>query len=749
MFTIQIEIQLLLLVISHFLFCHKAAEANKNYSSIQINYYMLHFIKSGVIVALALLFNSISAQIIAPRNKMFSQPLIEVFSGINCNFCDPGDQVLNSMVTANGSCPVNIIEYNAGIDARPANSNQTDLRSSCGDTILGFFNIPATPLAIINRESGSLKIYPEWANAFSFQKNNLTPVNLGMKVDYDSTLRELNILVEIYPLQTENIHSCILNLMLTENRVKGYQKMYGGNENYNYFHNYVFRSPITACFGDTIKSLVPGAPFQVRYLYRLPESVNPDLSRVIGFVTSSIYPVEFYTSESIPVSGGRTFVDGVLSDDQDEEVIVKPGEDIVRELNYQSMAASKQVVQFKFIFDKPDFWDLTVEVDGKQFADTISYEFQPGERKNIQIVFATHGYNGFADFELVITPNSTKSQCPSIPHSKKLKCKPAECGTIVVYNTSKRTDGLPNTVNLWKPITDALDCFLCKDYVILKDFEFERMFTLDTSKVPKAIYYQVGWGIPLVSSTNYAILRRLMDKGTALFMAGQDISYQMGSNLPGSFTNANSRYFHNIYLSAKYVWNGDSTLHHINGITTDPVFGQLKSSDLKPVYNTATTLNLFPDVISSTSANAKTFLSYDDGRICGYYFNRPPHKVIFLGVGVEMIEDMKFRKDLITTAHIWMLGCDKLISGVADLKSSAFAEVYPTCSAGELNVGISILQDRMKMYLYNLNGQLLHVFQIKNGSQVLDLSGLSQGVYLYKLLFAEDKVGQTGKFIKI
>ncbi|MBK8956403.1 MAG: Omp28-related outer membrane protein [Saprospiraceae bacterium] len=697
---------------------------------------------------LGFFLDSISqASFIAPRNKTFAKPVLQVFSGIQCNICEIGDKALSNITKEHKPCIPNIINYHAGPFAVPANLNQRDLRTTCGEFIRSQYSINSYPGAILNGNSGRIINANQFESSYFNIVEYYTPVNLGIKTLFDSVSRKIQIEVELYPMPGFSDSSAILDLHLISNGIKGFQKMLDGSDNYQYIHNNVFIDAITPCQGEWVRSLKVKTSRRLQYTYDLASELNPLNIECIAILKGS--DGTYFTSETQKIIDSQTKLGLTLSNDQDSTWLLKPGD--IQKIDFTAINSSGKRSDFLFSFKKeiPEFWNAEFLIDGESKSDSIAVSLESSEEKSIRIIIQTNGFAGFGELSFESVQMVPSNVCGTDPIRKKIICQPVECNTLVVYNTAKQTNGQECKVNLWKPITDALDCFLCKDYVVLSDIEFEKLYLNEYEKVPRVIYYQLGWGNPPVRPANYTIMRRFMDLGTGVFIAGQDIGYQMASNLPGSSSNQASKYFHSSYLSARFLNNGDSTINYAFANSNDPEFGHIGTSDILPIYRDSISLNLYPDVINSTSANAKTLFSYTENKIGGYYFERLPHKVIYSGVGMEMFGNKNFVKELITKAHIWFNGCDKIISNAKQhVIENQVCRFYPNPFKDVLHFEFKS-NDKFEIKIWTADLKLiLHQIKVDNLNRI-STSNLPTGIYYYTIIDKENQIYASGGLMKM
>jgi hypothetical protein len=72
--------------------------------------------------------------------------------------------------------------------------------------------------------------------------------------------------------------------------------------------------------------------------------------------------------------------------------------------------------------------------------------------------------------------------------------------------------------------------------------------------------------------------------------------------------------------------------------------------------------------------------------------------------------------------------------------------VYPNPSSSLITIGTSGISSKFQVSIFNLSGKQLVKHQITEQQTVVDVSGLSQGVYFVKV--ADDRTVRVGKVVK-
>jgi hypothetical protein len=219
--------------------------------------------------------------------------LLEEYTGLNCGHCPEGHIVAKTLLN---SMPGHAFAVNihTGTFATPS-SDEPDYRIAEGDSLGDYFKSEEAgyPSASVNRydfdnEDFYLQGRSTWISSAETIRNQYAPVNLYVKSVYDGSNNTLTVHVEGYFTMKSQEADQRINVILTQDYIKGYQN--GSSLSYDYIHMHMLRDFISPLWGDVIDSPAQGKYFSKDYTYVMPESINDvklkqeDIN-VIAFVT--------------------------------------------------------------------------------------------------------------------------------------------------------------------------------------------------------------------------------------------------------------------------------------------------------------------------------------------------------------------------------------------------------------------------------------------------------------------------------
>ncbi|MDZ7849025.1 MAG: hypothetical protein U5L96_21160 [Owenweeksia sp.] len=110
-----------------------------------------------------------------------------------------------------------------------------------------------------------------------------------------------------------------------------------------------------------------------------------------------------------------------------------------------------------------------------------------------------------------------------------------------------------------------------------------------------------------------------------------------------------------IDLNANYIEDGSSANSQLFADTSDAVFQYVGPSTIVDQYNQ----NMYPDVINGSGSGTEIVFYYNgnyspaSGAGIRHISN---YKVVYLGIGLEMIQDAAVKNNIMAKSHAWFHG---------------------------------------------------------------------------------------------
>ena len=195
-----------------------------------------------------------------PGGGVYAQNvLIEEYTGVRCQNCPAGAQLLEELKRIHGDRLV-IISIHGGFFAQPANlENKFRLDNTFGAELIRLFNEPlGYPSAMISRktfdgQSSRFLGGGFWAGYIDEELNREPQIGMELEIVPDLNQRKLQVKVHAEALSAQS-QALSLSIALTENNIRDAQLTPTGVDT-NYIHRHVLRSFITSISGDPVGNL--------------------------------------------------------------------------------------------------------------------------------------------------------------------------------------------------------------------------------------------------------------------------------------------------------------------------------------------------------------------------------------------------------------------------------------------------------------------------------------------------------------
>ena len=251
------------------------------------------------------------------------------------------------------------------------------------------------------------------------------------------------------------------------------------------------------------------------------------------------------------------------------------------------------------------------------------------------------------------------------------------------------------------------------------------------------IFWNVSWGFPALTRSDVQLLMDYLDQGGRLFIAGQDIGWDI-HDAYGSSNFRKAHIFYNEYLGSHYDAD-NSQVYSLEGVPGDPIGDSLQFS-LNNVYS------LFPEVISTYTDSAVGFIRYSGtNKFAAIRNTNGNFRTVYLGFGLEQMDSAEMQENLISRSIAWLsLPTGIRSTGPAVVKKLALYQNYPNPFNPSTTITFQLPRAmQVELTIFNLLGQpVRHLLQEKRpeGSYRVKWDGtddyghpLPSGIYFYRL----------------
>jgi hypothetical protein len=693
------------------------------------------------VVLMASLTGFMHAQTLVGTTPTNKNVVLEEFTGIHCQYCPDGHARAQQIFNENPGRVV-LVNLHQGSYATPSGSDP-DYRTIYGDNLAAQTALTGYPTGTVNRHyfpdyadnGGTAMGRGYWALAAKDILMAPSPVNVGLSSTFDTITRLLTVTVETYYTATSPQATNYINVALLENGIIGPQQVLS-TWNTSYTHNHMLREFLTGQWGDTLTATAAGAFTSRTYTYTVPVGFNVHNCDVAAYVAESHQ--EVYTGAQVPAMGGTTFITLNASNPVSPVEIGTPSNTTGFDMTIESTMPGSEDFAFTFTTDAPADWSADYTVDAAVFTadDTIALTGSTSANLSIHV---TPGTTPFIATYTLIMQSVSQPMTPPIVRRVRVV---SDITDLILDNDAPWGDGAGTYTaadfndGYVKGLNKAGNVHFAATPV--KTF-------MDVAAANKLtgighIYYNVGWAFPSFTNELVDILGNFMDNGGNLMVCGQDAGWDTWDLTNGGNGTVNTQAFYTNYLHTQWVADGSASNSIMTPWNPDLVFTDLDTSNLTNVYGGA---YFYPDQIDTASGSLPVFY-YNSSltKMGGLRYTNGTYKVVYLGVGVEMISDTNVRKAMVQITHDWFHG---IISGTDEfsqaLNAMYMGQNYPNPADDYSVINVSGVPAGSTLSIYDMRGVLVQTMNVDNSLNTIRLNTSSwpAGAYTYRLMTSDGK----------
>lgn len=677
----------------------------------------------------------VSAQSLVSSTPQKRVAVLEEFTGVNCGYCPEGHAISDSLAELYGDrfIPINI---HSGNFAQPI-GNQPDFRTANGNAIDTEMQPSGYPNATVNRlalNGDDVSVgRSTWAGYTADVLLMDSPLNVGMKSDFNADTRELTVQVDVY-YTSDMDSSSYINVVLTESGIVGPQVDYGpAGDHTDYIHNHVFRAMLTDTWGDEV---LPTSGLVSRtYTYTVPEEIVVENADVSAFVTENRRNI--YSGAKVEADGGATIVVVQLSGNQENQYSAgNIGEFNTYNYSIQNTLGADDIYMISVSDNAPEAWEAIMTVNGAPLGEELT--LAADEIGDLLVEIRPCTTPGIAKYTITFQ-STTDPEATIITQDIYII---GGVKDLIIENAGAENwtplydDGLTAMNHVFKASTDVVG---------FKAFSKAGALT-DVNN----IFYNVSWTFPAFTESTVLELEKFIDNGGNLLIAGQDIGWD---NLSGSeFANGTelTAAFYTNYLQADFINDGSDANASISGVPGD-ILADIPISDIAEVFADATQAHSYPEVIAPLGTATSIFhYNEDTDLIGGIKGTIGDAKIVYLGIGLEQLANTETGPAIMESVFNWfyegvtidteLMECFAV--GIDNIEvTDLMGNVYPNPSADFIVVPFDDLSASAQLSIYSHDGRLIKQRQIPANSPQIKLSTteFANGLYMINLITTDGK----------
>ncbi|MGB1204805.1 MAG: Omp28-related outer membrane protein [Chitinophagales bacterium] len=641
------------------------------------------------------------ATVSAQSAKRFAT--FEHFTQASCGPCADQNPAFQSFFSQNTSNAHHIAYHTSWPGTDPMyNENPADV-----DSRVDYYGVSGVPTIIV---SGLEQTNPNSVDGATLEGVAIagSPIQVlvensidGMSGSASITINAINDLPEgNYSLQTVVVEQMI-----------EYSSPPGSNGERD-FPN-VMRQMLPNVSGTTVNSMEAGASASYDFDYMMEDVWNADEIYVLAFLQNED------TKEIVNSGSSMDWKVNYVSLGE-ATTQVSGSQNIMFDGNVSVNLPDAQFLQIEVISDAPADWISSINYFGTDLGlNAATLEFVNGDITGLGLNIITSETVSFATYTLKISDAND----PSLSTQQ------------TYYVNNGITDLVLGNTSEWNDLYGAgLTYGGNSKFGSLGKGSFLYAKKANILEGLNNIYYNVAWTFPPFTDDVVAELTSFLDNGGNLLIAGQDIGWAT-FDPSSTYSTANTQAFYSDYLQAEYIGDGDGENATLSPVITDDTygFGLIESSAVVDMYDG----NMWPDQITPNSATATPIFTYNDdaSNVAGIKSDNGTFKVVYLGIGIEMIGDEAVRNEFMKLTHDWFY--DGLIDGIdyTTALQQIMQQNYPNPANQTTRIAFDNLNENATFTLTDLNGKVVLTQAIEAGNNGLNLNtqNISAGTYLYQL----------------
>jgi hypothetical protein len=673
----------------------------------------------------------LSAQSLTTNQPLNKNVVLEEYTGIHCTYCPDGHAIAASIL-ANHPGRVTVIAIHQGSFASPS-AGEPDYRTIFGDPLAAQTGLTGYPSGTVNRHvfaaNKTALSRGDWGASSEIILQQPSPVNVGVESSFDAGTRLLTVHVELYYTASSTATSNFINVALLQDHIFGPQT--GGGAGNNYEHMHMLRHLITGQWGDEVTTTSQGTLIDRTYTYTIPADYNgvpcvPEDCQVSVFVAEGHQ--EILSGDVVDAIGGTNLYIGDITTAESSMKLGHPMQPSYFDLVLNSNITGSEPFKIKLIKSQAAGWDGFFTIAGNNYTDSAVVNLQKGTPEPLSLC-VTPGYTpGFESY----TFEMTSVNHPNAPVKYFTASVISNVHTLLV-----NASGDNNAIAHQDVYINGLQAAGCDHLAVMRSTDFTKANDADILGEIINIFFNCAWTFPAFTDAEAETVMEFVDNGKNLFVGGQDIGWDIMSGQAGSHGTAVTQELYTDYLKATYVDDGSTANNKLVANTTDPIFGTVATSNIVDVYGG----NMYPDVVTPLQDALPVFY-YNTTltKISALRSMKGSAKVLYFGVGLEMVQTEAVRNDILDRTYDWFMETVGMAEPVAGT-TGTITMIRPNPANGVANVVITGIEGQATLELSDLTGRVVMKLPVQGaGSYRLNVADLSTGLYICTLTSGLRKV---------
>ncbi len=402
----------------------------------------------------------------------------------------------------------------------------------------------------------------------------------------------------------------------------------------------VFRRFLSKVSGDTITLPAVGESRTWTYTVEPHTAWDFDSVYVLAFVQE-------YQTRTVLNSGSSLFRPLLVISKSPGISEVAAGS--AADLQFEIHTGTVAVCAISVTATAPEGWSVQASVAGTEIDGSDTLQIDPTVSNGV-VTVQTGNQPGYAIVSIVVDPIDPDLAPTALNYLVFVGSE-----VLLLHSSQAFGDGKDYYQELRSAVEQRMQSAGI-EYMAVPVQEFLMARKAQLLNQVRTVFYATGWTFPSLPAALVVQLQRILDAGGNLFIAGQDIGWDTWDQ--SGFGTSTSRAFYRDYLHARYLDDGTAARGMISPVETDPIFGSVFPTSIYAFYPG----NLYPDAIEPADSFGHLAFTYPGGTGAGIWAQKAQYKVVYLGIGIEQLQDLDVAASVLSLAKQWF---DGQISGVA------------------------------------------------------------------------------------
>lgn len=226
--------------------------------------------------------------------------LIEEFTGFRCGNCPEAGEVAHEIVKNSNGRAI-LMSIHAGALADPTPTRTYNFKTTDGNNIANYYQLPATPFGMINRVNynGANLLSPSvWGTVTAFEAAKPAYVTLELTPNYNESTKEIAVDVKMKFLQQISEKINVVSYIIEDSIIQYQRDDRQPDVNVlNYNHMNVFRGSMNGTWGELISDVAITGKTEItkNIKYTIPSTKDwkaKNLSLIVAIINAETKIVE-------------------------------------------------------------------------------------------------------------------------------------------------------------------------------------------------------------------------------------------------------------------------------------------------------------------------------------------------------------------------------------------------------------------------------------------------------------------------